>query len=323
MKVAISEQSPVTKMLEIEVEPERYAKIIDKLIKEVGRDLQIPGFRKGKAPKKLIMRQVGPDALKHDLIEDLVPNIAPEIFKEYNLEPLDMRLATKISDIEFEEGKPLNFALEIQVKPTFELDGYKGLELIRIIRNVDVDKEVELQIKQLQEQHGMMETVEEDRPLQEEDIAYVDFESFLPDGTTIEGGKAEKYYMPLEKEAFIPGFIEKFFGKKAGEEWEFEIKFPDDYRNTQLAGKDVRFKVKLHSIMRKNLPARDDEFAKTVGKYETYEQLVQDLKARIVKNLENQQRYELEEQVLSQLCEKIKDVMIPPALIEYLSLIHI
>jgi trigger factor len=237
-------------------------------------------------------------------------------FSRMKIKPISTPRYTDYDEIVLEEGKPLNFEITFEVKPEFEIKDYKGLELIRIVRDTNVDEMVEKQLKDLQEQMGTMVVIEEDRPLKEGDVAHVDFESTDKEGNFVKGGSAKDYYMTLEKQNFIPGFIENIVGRKSGEEWEFDVTFPEDYPNDDMAGKDIHFKVKLMGILKKELPARDDEFAKAVGKYETFEQLKKDIEDRIKESIEGQQRNELEEQAIAKLVDQLKDVQIPDSLVE-------
>jgi trigger factor len=316
MKVDVKDKSPVEKTISIEIESEKCVKVMDKVLNKISREVTIPGFRKGKAPKTAIVRRFGIDALKKDVLDELIPQAAGEVFKDEKLRPISTPRYTDYDDIVLEEGKPVSFEITFEVKPEFEIKDYKGLELIRIVRDVNVDELVEKQIKELQEQMGSMGVVEEDRPLKEGDIAHVDFESTDQEGNIIKGGSAKNYYMALEREKFIPGFVDNIIGRKAGEEWEFDIKFPEDYPNKEMADKDIHFKVKMMGILKKELPELDDEFAKSVGKYETFEQMKEDLKNRIQESIGNQQKNELQEQAIAKLVDQLKDVVLPPSLVE-------
>jgi trigger factor len=316
MKVEVKDKSTVEKTLAIEVEPERYQKVLDKVLNKVAREVAIPGFRKGKAPKNAVMRRFGMDALKIDLLEELIPQVAVEAIQEQKLNPLSTPRCTDYEKIIVEEGKPINFEITFEVKPEFDIKDYKGLELIRIVRETNIDELVEKQISSMQEQAGSMVVVEEDRPVVEGDVAHVNFISTNQDGVPIKGGSAEDYYMTLEKENFIPGFMEKIIGHKVGEEWEFDVNFPEDYPNSEMAGNDIHFCVKLLGIKKKELPERDDEFAKSVGSFETYEQMKNDIESRIKESIEMQQRNELEEQAIAKLVDQMKNVEIPTSMVE-------
>ncbi|MFP4498479.1 MAG: trigger factor [Vulcanimicrobiota bacterium] len=317
MKVEVVDKSPVEKLLAIQVEPENYQKTLDQVIKDVGRELQIPGFRRGKAPRKAIVRRFGMEAFKNDLLDKVIPETTRKVLEEKDLHPLATPICSNYADIVLEEGKPITFNIAIEVKPEFELKDYKGLELVRIGRGLDVDEVVEQQINNLQQQQGTMEPVEEDRELKEGDIAHVDFSSYRPDGEPVPTGSEKNYYMTLEENSFVPGFMEHVVGHKPGDEWEFTVTFPENYVNKDIAGKDITFKMKLHGIMKKELPPRDDELAKSTGRYETYEELKNDFEKRVRESIEQQQKNEMQEQVLNKLAEQLKDVTIPRALIDF------
>ena len=315
MKVEVIEKSPVEKSVSIEVGPEKYKKSLDKIINDVRRSVTIPGFRKGKAPKKIVIRKIGMDSLKKDLLEELIPEISLEVLEERNLVPLSTPVCTNYEEIVIEEGKPINFVLEFEVKPEFEISDYKGLDLEKIVYDVNQDELLEKQIKSIQEQSATMVPIEEDRGVKEGDVAHVDFESFHKDGTPVKGGSASDYYMTVEKQNFIPGFVEHIMNRKAGESWEFEAEFPDTYPEPSLAGSTVDFKMTLHSIMKKELPQLDDDFAKSQGKYETYKEMEDAMKVKIADHVEQQYRYQLQDKIMKQLVEKMSDMPVPQSLV--------
>jgi trigger factor len=314
MNVDVTTKSPVEKLMTIEVEPERYEKILEKVIKDVSKEVQIPGFRMGKAPKAAVIRKVGLKNLKKELLDDLAPDVIFEALKEKDVTPLTLPMIENYENIEFEIGKPIKFEVSFEVKPDFDVEGYKGLELIRVNEVINVDEIVEKQIVAMQEKAGVMVPIEEERELREGDVAHLDFESFKQDGTQVAGGKAMDYYMTMEKDSFIPGFMNYVIGKRAGEKWEFDIEFPETYPEKGLAGELVKFKMQLHGIMKKELPERNEDFAKSSGNFQTFEEMKADVENRIKESIENNQRYSFQEQAISKLVEKHKDLTVPTSL---------
>lgn len=315
MKVDVSQKSQIEKVLKVEVEPEKYKPILNKLIKEVAKEFPFPGFRKGKVPAAFIVKRMGYGAFKHDLLEELLPKVTQEAVESQGIMPLSIPAITPLNEIEFEYEKPISFEFTVEVIPEFELKTYKDLTLKRKPRNIDVDELLQSRIEALREQSGEMEPLEEDRPLEKGDVARVDFESFI-DGEPVDSGLARDYFMTVDEKNFIPGFIEQLVGKKAGDEWEFDIEFPDSYPNTKLAGEEVHFKMKLHGIMLKKLPELDDEFAKTAGRFETFEQMKEDMRKRIVNDIENQEKDMFRTQILDKIGEEMEDVLIPPTMVK-------
>jgi len=315
MKVETSRKSPVEVLLKIEVEPSRYEPILRKITREVSKGIQIPGFRKGKAPMGVILRRVGEDAIKEDLLKELIPDVVPEAIRNEEIIPLSTPQVTNYDKIVFRRGKPINLEIVAETKPEFELTGYKGLELTRKPSMIDVEEVLDKRIEALRQQAGEMIPIEEDRPLKKGDVAVVDFESFQ-EGEPVENGKSENYYMTVTDDNFIPGFADNLVGHKPGDEWEFDISFPDDYPNPSLAGRETHFKFKLHEIMRKELPDYDDDFAQLVGDYETYDEMKADLRKSIVNTINEQEKQYLQDQIINQLIEKMEGVTAPPVMVE-------
>lgn len=316
MKVDVSQKSQIEKVLKVEVEPEKYKPILDKLIKDVAKDFPFPGFRKGKVPAAFIVKRMGYNVFKHDLLEELLPIVTQEAVESQNIMPLSIPQITPLDQIEFENEKPISFEFTVEVIPEFELKTYKDLTLKRKPQKVDVEELLQSRIDDLREQSGEMEPMEEDRPLEKGDVARVDFDSFV-DGEAVDSGLARDYYMTVDEKNFIPGFMEQLIGKKAGDEWEFDIEFPDSYPNTKLAGEEVHFKMKLHGIMLKKLPELDDEFAKTAGRFDTFEQMKEDMRKKIVDEIEGKEKDSFRTQILDQIAEEMEDVLIPPTLVKH------
>lgn len=315
MNVEILEKSPVEKTVIFEVEPKRYQKSLDQILNDVRKTVAIPGFRKGKAPRAIIIKKVGMDALKKDLLEKLIPDVSVEVMDEKKIVPISTPVCTNYDSIVIEEGKPIKFELTFEVKPEFEMAEYKGLELEKTVYELDPEDLLKKQITNLQEQAGTMKPIEEERGVTEGDVAHVDFESRLEDGTPVSGGSAKDYYMTVDRQNFIPGFVEHIEGKKAGETFEFDVVFPENYPERNLAGKNVKFKMILHAIMKKELPALDDEFAKSMGKYETYAQMEESFRKKIEEHIDQQYRYQLQDKIMKALVDKMPELPVPQALI--------
>ncbi len=314
MKVEVTRKSPIELALKLEVEPQRYEKHLNKAVQDVVKHIALPGFRKGKAPAKAVIRRLGVDAIKKELLDQLIPDVTMEAIKAENILPLGIPGCTPYEKIVLEEGKPLEFEVMVEVKPEFDLSDYKGLTIEKKARTQDPNEMVEQRIKALSEQAAQMEPSDEDRPLVEGDVALVDFESTL-NGEPVEGGSAKDYYMTLDRNSYIADFFNNVVGKKAGDEFEFDAVFPEDYANKKLAGQQVVFKMKIHNLMKKEMPELNDDFAKSVSPYQTFDEL----KANLLKNFENmlteQERNHLQEQLMTQLIEKTPDLMVPPSLV--------
>lgn len=317
MKVDVAQKTPIHKVLSVKVEPEYYMDMYNEIINEVAKNIHIKGFRPGKAPLNMVIRKIGADSIKNELLDKLIPDAAMKALEQHKIFPLGTLQCTPYHEIDFTYGKPIDFEITVEVKPEFDLNNYKGLTLTKPPQNIDIDKLVEDKITALREQAGEMEPIEEERGLELGDIAYVDFRSFL-NGEPVENGTAEDYYMTVEEENFIPGFVNHLIGRKPEEEWEFDVVFPENYSNIELSGKEVHFKIKLHGIFKKNLPELNDEFAKTVSGKETFEEFKQSMKEDFEASVKDQEKSMFQEQIINHLIKnEMKDVEVPPSLVEH------
>ncbi|AGT32990.1 trigger factor [Geobacillus genomosp. 3] len=282
-------------VLTVEVDAEQVNKGLDAAFKKVVKNVTLPGFRKGKVPRVLFEKRFGVEALYQDALDILLPEAYAKAVEEAGIEPVSM---PEIDIEQMEKGKSLIFKAKVTVKPEVKLGQYKGLEVEKMDATV-TDEDVENELKRLQENYAEL-VVKEDGTVENGDTAVIDFEGFV-DGEPFEGGKAENYSLEIGSGTFIPGFEEQLVGMKAGEEKEIEVTFPEEYHAEQLAGKPAMFKVKVHEVKAKQLPALDDEFAKDVD--EEVETL-DELKAKIRARLEEAKKNEAEAAVRNAVVEK-------------------
>ena len=245
--------------LEFKIEAKKFDEAIMKVFNKSSKYFNIPGFRKGKAPFNIVERMYGDEIFYEDAFNELVPSIYEKEIEENKIEAVSR---PDIHKKKKKKGEDLVFTAIVQTKPEVTLGKYKGIELKKVEYPV-TDEDVEHELGHMQEQNARTLTVE-DRPVKEKDIAVIDFEGFV-DGKAFEGGKAEKHELEIGSKTFIPGFEDQVIGMKVGEEKDINVKFPEDYFSKDLAGKDATFKVKLHEIKEKQLPALDDEFAHAVS----------------------------------------------------------
>ncbi len=245
-------------VLTFEVDTDEFDKALDQAFKKVVKDVQVPGFRKGKVPRNIFEKRFGVEALYQDAVDIVLPDAYMKAVEEAGITPVD-RPDVDIEQIE--KGKPLVFTAEVTVKPEVTLGEYKGLEVEEKDTTV-TDEDVEEELKSLQEKQAEL-VVKEEGTIEEGDTAVIDFEGFV-DGEAFEGGAAENHSLEIGSGQFIPGFEEQLVGKEAGEELDVVVTFPEDYQAEELAGKEATFKVKIHDIKTKELPELDDEFAKDV-----------------------------------------------------------
>lgn len=296
-------------VLTVEVESERFDSALDEAFKKVVKDVSIPGFRKGRVPRKIFEQRFGVEALYEDALDIILPGAYSDAVEETGIEPVDQ---PEIDIEQIEKGKNLIFKAKVTVKPEVKLGQYKGLEVEDINTEV-TDEDVENELKALQERNADLVAIE-DGEVQKGDMAIIDFEGFV-DGEAFDGGKAENYSLEIGSGQFIPGFEDQLIGVKTGEEVEVNVEFPDDYHAEDLAGKPATFKVKVHEIKRKELPELDDEFAIDVDdEVETLDELKEKIKERLIntreQDAENRKKDILVEQAIENAEIDVPDVMI-------------
>jgi trigger factor len=261
--------------LEITVDAETFEAAVEKAYKRQNKNITIPGFRKGKAPRKFVEKYYGEQIFYEEAINSLYPQEMENAIREAGLVMIDDKVDFELVSA----GKDgLDFKATITTKPEVSIEGYKGLTAWK--KKVEVtDKDVEDELARVQERNSRMVTVE-DREAQNGDIVEIDFDGYV-DGKRFEGGKAENYNLTLGSGQFIPGFEDQIVGHKTGDEFDVNVKFPEDYQAKDLAGKDAVFKVKLHEIKKKELPEIDDDFVKDVSEFNTVDEYKADIRKRI------------------------------------------
>lgn len=297
-------------VLTFEVSAEEFEQALDQAFKKVSKDVQIPGFRKGKIPRGIFEKRFGVEALYQDAVDIVLPNAYTKAIDETEIFPI----AQPAVDIEqIERGKELVFTAEVEVKPEVKLGEYKGLEVEE--ESVEItDEDIEKEIENVRERHAEL-IVKEDEAIEDGDTAVIDFEGFQ-DGVAFEGGKGENHSLEIGSGQFIPGFEEQLVGKKVGDEPEVTVTFPEEYHAEDLAGKEAVFKVKINEVKTKELPELDDEFAKDVD--EEVESL-DELKKKKREELETNKKQEVENKKREELIQKASDnveVDIPEAMVD-------
>lgn len=297
-------------VLTFEVPADEFEKSLDQAFKKVVKDVQMPGFRKGKVPRGIFEKRFGVEALYQDAVDIVLPNAYGKAVEETDIFPI----AQPEIDIEqIERGKDLIFTANVEVKPEVKLGEYKGLEVEE--QSVEVtDEDVDAEINRLRERHAEL-VVKEEGEIEEGDTVVIDFEGFLGD-EAFEGGKGENHSLEIGSGQFIPGFEEQLIGKKSGEETEVNVTFPEDYHAEDLAGKEATFKVKIHEVKFKELPELDDEFAKDVDdEVETLEALKQKKKEQLEEERKQNAENEKRQQLIEKASENV-EVDIPDAMVE-------
>ena len=271
------------------------------------KNISVPGFRKGKAPRKVIEAQYGEGVFFEDAVNSLYNQNIAAVVEKTGLDVVDVE-NTEVVDVNKETG--VKFKADIITKPVVEISDYKGLEVKKTTKNVD-DAAVNAEIEKVRNRNARSISVE-DRAAQNGDTAVIDFEGFL-DGVAFEGGKGEKFPLELGSGSFIPGFEDQIVGKNIGEEFDVNVTFPEHYQAENLAGKPAVFKCKLHELKGKELPDVDDEFVKDVSEFDTLDEYKADIKSKLEKaaadeastNLDNA----LVDAVISKMTAEVPQVM--------------
>ena len=281
MKVTVENGENQQVTLTIEVEAAEVNKAVEQACKRLANRVSIPGFRKGKAPRMIVERHVGKDAVLQEAFDIVAPKALSKAFDEQKIDPV-----TRPSvDIEtLEEGKDLVFKATVTPRPEVKLGDYKGLNVPKNEVNI-TDEDVEKQLKTFQDRQGKLVDAPEGAEVKDGDFTTLDFKGFV-DGEAFDGGEGKDYPLQIGSNSFIPGFEDQLVGAKIGEERDVNVKFPEEYHAKELAGKDATFKCTIRSIKTKELPAIDDELAKKVSKFETLDELKADIRKNLEENAE-------------------------------------
>lgn len=287
--------------LTIEADAEEFEKAIENSYRKNKNKMSIPGFRKGKVPRQMIEKMYGKQVFYEDAINELIP----EVYQREVTAAKDVEIVSqpKIDVVQAESGKPFIFTAEVAVKPEVELGQYKGLSVEK--ENVEVTEEdIHAEIEKVRNENSRTIPVE-GRPVQDKDIAVIDFEGFM-DGVPFEGGKDTDYALTIGSHSFIEGFEEQLIGKNINEEAEINVTFPENYQAENLAGKPAVFKVVVKEIKEVELPEVDDEFAQDVSEFDTLEEYKNDIKSKLTEKKEAEAAQVLEDKAVAQAVENSK-----------------
>ena len=309
MKATVEKIEKNKVKLEIEVDPHIFDKAMESAYLKNRKNIAIPGFRKGKAPRKVIERYYGERIFYEDALNIACPEAYDQAVKENGIEPVDR---PEIDIVQIGQGNPLIFTATVTIKPEVELGQYKGVEVEKVEYPV-TDEEVEERLRQELERNARWITVE-DRAVKLGDRVTLDYSGTV-DGEAFEGGTAQNQSLEIGSGRFIPGFEEQLIGANIGEEKEIKVTFPEDYFREELKGKEAVFKVTVHEIKEKELPALDDEFAKDVSEFDTLEEYKADLRKKMEEIAKERAQVENENNVISKVVENAT-VDIPEVMVE-------
>ena len=295
---------------EFTVSADEFEKAVEKAYRKNVGKINIQGFRRGKAPRMIIEKYYGKEIFYEDAINIVLPDAYDKAVEENGIHPV----AQPEIDIKGEivKGDDITFTAKVTVKPEFEHGTYKCIQADKVTHRT-LKKDVDAEIEKLRERNSRMVPVE-DRAVQKDDIANIDFEGFS-DGKAFDGGKGENFDLTIGSGQFIPGFEDQLIGANIGDEVTVNVKFPDEYHADELKGKDAMFKVKINGIKVKELPALDDEFAKDVSEFDTLEELQKSTKEKLSAANKEKAQHETEENVINAVCDAT-EIDIPQEMID-------
>lgn len=297
-------------VLTIEVPTEEWSKAIAAAVKRIANQVNIHGFRRGKAPRRIVEREVGLAAILDEAYEKLGPKAFNDAMDE---EKLELATYPKFERVTVEEDKPLVFKAIVTPKPEVKLGEYKGLKIEKKTEEV-TDEQVAQHIDKMRERQAKLVDAPEGAAVKKGDLVTLDFKGFT-DGEAFEGGEGKDYPLQIGSGSFIPGFEDQLVGAKAGEEREVKVKFPEDYHEKKLAGKDAVFKCVIHAIRHKEMPALDDTFVEKASVFHTVDELKKDVREKMEKAAATKAENDLRVAAIDKAAENIT-VDIPPVMIE-------
>lgn len=286
--------------LEVQVDGDTFQKAINNVFRKKSKNINIPGFRRGKAPKSIIEKMYGKEVFYDDAMQDLYPEALADAAKEAGLEIINDKIDLDVVEVG-DDG--FTFKAVVTVKPTIDVNNYKGIEVTAKSTEV-TDEILEQEIQNVRERNSRLVTVE-DRPVQNDDLVVIDFEGFV-DGVAFEGGKAENYNLKIGSGSFIPGFEDQIIGHSTNDEFTITVKFPEDYQVEELKAKDADFKIVLHEIKERQLPDFDEEFVKDVSDKETIDEYKEELKGEVAQRLQKESENDVENQITDKLVELLE-----------------
>ena len=296
-------------VLEFSVDKETFEKAVNKVYKKQVGSINVPGFRKGKAPRSVIERMYGKGVFYEDAANEIIPDAYEEAVKAADITPVGR------ADFDIKEigDNGIVFTATVPVKPAVEIEGYMGLEVAKTVEAVTTE-EVDRELDMIRERNSR-ETEVTDGAAEMGDNVKIDFNGSV-DGVAFEGGAAKDYSLKLGSGSFIPGFEEQIAGHKIGESFDVNVTFPEDYHAEELAGKAAVFATKLNAITKIELPELDDDFAKDVSEFDTFAEYRADIEAKIQKRHDDAAESAFEEAVIKALTEKLGGEEIPEAMFE-------
>ena len=308
MKVTLENEKDNVVKVNITIPAEEATTAYNTAARKIAQYVNVDGFRKGKAPRHLVERQVGEERIKQEALEGLMPKVLSEVIEENKL---DVITQPYITSYDFKKGEDLNVVVNVETRPEVKLGDYKNLtvEVTDVPVTEDAVTETLDRIQKNYTEHKIVE-----RESKNTDTVNIDFEGFA-NNEAIKGGAAKNYDLNLEHSNFIPGFADQLVGKKAGEEFDIQVKFPEDYHDESLKGQDATFKIKVNAVKEAVVPELNDELAQKAGNFKTVDELKEDVKKRLEESRENAKKVNAENEIFKKVIENAS-VEIPEAMID-------
>jgi len=308
MKVNLEKQENNLFKLNIEIDADVAAQEYNKACRKTGENINIPGFRKGKAPRSMIEKHVGVGRIQQKVLDALLPNIFADLISEHQF---DLATEPVVENYNFELGKPVTVTARLEIKPEVNLVNHKG-QVIEVPEFKHSDDVIDKELKLLSEKFATLEPIV-GRPAEATDIVIIDFTGTV-NGEPIKGGAGKNQQLDLSNSHFIKGFAEQTVGKSIGEEFTINVTFPEDYQDKVLSGKPAEFKIKINEIKKKITPEINDELAQKVGPFQTLEDLKADMAKYLEKARENENKIRTEKAILEKVVDSAK-VDIPDSMV--------
>ena len=309
MKTQVEKQEKNIVKLNIEVPAQEAVDAYNRAVQRISQHINIAGFRRGKAPRPIVEQNVGKERIKYEALESLLPKVFQEVIKENNY---DIVTQPSVDSYEFNIGEDLKIKATIELRPEVKLGEYKGMTV-----KVESEKIPEDAFDKAMDnikQRAVTSEIVVDRPSEATDLVTFDFDGYV-NGEQIKNGSGKNYTLDIANSSFIPGFAEQLVGHNAGEEFDIEVKFPENYHEEKLAGAPATFKIKLHEIRQKVVPELNDEFAKKVGPFETMSDLEADIQKYLEKARDDQNKSKADEAIFDKVIENT-ELEIPETMIE-------
>lgn len=309
MKVTLENEKDNLVKVNITIPAEEAANAYNAAVKRIAQYINVDGFRKGKAPRQVVERQVGEERIKQEALEGIMPKVIGQVIQENNL---DVITQPYITSYDFKKGEDLSVVVSVETRPDVKLGDYKNLTVE--VKDAPVTEDAINETLERIRKNYSEEKIISDRASKDTDIVNIDFEGFV-NGEAIKGGAAKNYDLNLGNSNFIPGFAEQLTGKNAGDEFEINVKFPEDYHDDSLKGKDATFKIKMNVIKESVVPELNDELAQKAGPFKNVDEMKEDVKKRLEESREHAKKINADNEVFKKVIDNAS-VEIPETMID-------